>query len=222
MHKIDRRTCLTSLAIASTLPAWRASAVGQTIDAVRETEHFFCRLAPPFPYIDSQRDNKAFAFGKGQIFLSDDNCKTWGYAHEFAECEKITFSCILGNGNVLFATQEKLYLSTDNLNSFREVVVQHRDGREYRPHVPRDPNNPGWYFHPLDGIHTWEVDGKEILVWGNYCNVIGGHVPINIYYSTDQGETVKLAYSFGQNPYFQEKGITAEKFLGDPSNKIIC
>ena len=27
-----------------------------------ETDHFFYRLAPEGPYIDSQRDNKAFAF----------------------------------------------------------------------------------------------------------------------------------------------------------------
>ena len=29
-----------------------------------ETEHFWYRLAPADPYIDSQRDNKAFAFRK--------------------------------------------------------------------------------------------------------------------------------------------------------------
>ena len=26
-----------------------------------------------------------------------------------------------------------------------------------------------------------------MLVWGNYCNVTGGAVPVNIYYSTDNG-----------------------------------
>ena len=35
---------------------------------------------------------------------------------------------------------------------------------------------------------------------GDYCNVLGGAVPVNIYYSTDSGQTVKIAYSFGQNP----------------------
>ena len=46
-------------------------------------------------------------------------------------------------------------------------------------------------------------------MWGNYCNVLGGPVPVNIYYSTDGGETVKIAYSFGRNPNFQEKGRRA-------------
>jgi hypothetical protein len=43
-----------------------------------------------------------------------------------------------------------------------------------------------------------------MLVWGNYCNLLGGPVPVNIYYSTDGGETVTLAYSLGRNPKFRE------------------
>ena len=64
------------------------------------------------------------------------------------------------------------------------------------------------------------MNGAEMLVWGNYCNVIGGPVPVNIYYSTDSGETVKLAYSFGQNPDFQQKDTTT--LLGDAKNPLIC
>ncbi len=61
-----------------------------------------------------------------------------------------------------------------------------------------------------------------MLVWGNYCNVLGGPVPVNIYYSTDGGQTVKIAYSFGRNPHFQEKGTELASFLGDPGNEVIC
>jgi hypothetical protein len=128
----------------------------------------------------------------------------------------------LKNGNVLFATREKLFLSTDNLKTHRQIIVQNRDGSAYLPHTPKDPEQPGWYFHPLDGIHTWDIDGKEMLVWGNYCNVLGGPVPVNIYYSTDGGETVKIAYSFGRNPSFQEKGADPATYLGDPNNPIFC
>ncbi len=59
-------------------------------------------------------------------------------------------------------------------------------------------------------------------MWGNYCNVLGGPVPVNIYYSTDGGQTVKIAYSFGRNPRFQEKGTEPGSFLGDPTNSVIC
>jgi hypothetical protein len=190
--------------------------------AIRETEHFWFRLAPEGPYIDSQRDHKAFGFGGGKIFLSEDNAKSWAHSSPFADADNITFSCLLKNGNVIFATRNKLFLSTDNLRTHREIVVKNRDGSDYLPHTPKNPDLPGWYFHPLDGIHTWDIDGREMLVWGNYCNVLGGPVPVNIYYSTDGGETVKIAYSFGRNPNFQEKGTPADEHLGDPKNRVIC
>ena len=109
---------------------------------------------------------------------------------------------------MLFATREKLFLEHRQSQDASRETVKDRQGtsREYLPHTPQNPELPGWYFHPLDGIHTWDIDGSEMLVWGTYCNVLGGPVPVNIYYSTDGGETVKIAYSFGRNPNFQEKG----------------
>ena len=186
------------------------------------TDHFWYRLAPEGPYIDSQRGDKAFGFGFGKIFLSEDSGRTWTHDAIFRDADNITFSCILKNGNILFATRTRLFLSTDNLKSYRQVIVQDADGNDYLPHQPLDPEKPGWYFHPLDGVHTWDVDGKEMVVWGNYCNVLGGAVPINIYYSTDQGQTVKIAYSFGQNPVFQQKGASDRDLLGDPNNPVVC
>jgi hypothetical protein len=191
-------------------------------DAVRETEHFWCRLAAEGPYVDSQRDHRAFGFGEGKIYLSEDNARSWAHSAAFDDADNITFSCLLKNGNVLFATRERLFLSTDNLKTYRPVIVKNRDGGDYLPHKAQNPDALGWYFHPLDGIHTWDVDGRELLVWGNYCNVLGGPVPVNIYYSTDGGETVKLAYSFGRNPHFQEKGTDPKAWLGDPQNPLIC
>ena len=135
--------------------------------------------------------------------------KTWAHSAAFPDAENITFSCILKNGNILFATREKLFLSTDNLKTHRQIIVKDREGSDYLPHTPQNPDQPGWYFHPLDGVHTWDIDGSEMLVWGNYCNVLGGPVPVNIYYSTDSGQTVKIAYSFGRNPTFPGEGHRA-------------
>src|SRR3954463_5239464 len=78
---------------------------------IGENEHFWYRLAPDGPYIDSHRDNKAFGFGDGKIYLSEDNGKTWPHSAPFPEDQNITFSVLLKNGNVLFATREKLFLS---------------------------------------------------------------------------------------------------------------
>jgi len=196
----------------------RAAAPGK----VGETKHFHYRLAPAGPYIDSQRDNLAFGFGEGKISLSEDCGGSWARSTPFPDAENITFSCFLKNGNIIFATREKLFLSNDGLKTFHPITVKDRQGKDYVPHTPKDPNLPGWYFHPLDGMHTWEIDGREILVWGNYCNVQGGPVPVNIFYSTDGGETVKIAYSFGRNPSFQEKGNKPESFLGEITTPVLA
>jgi hypothetical protein len=190
------------------------------------TDHFWYRLAPAGPYVDSQRGNKAFGFTEGKILLSEDNGRTWPYSSPFPEAQQITFSYILKNGNVLFATSAKLYLSTDNLKTYRPITVKRADGTDYLPHTPQNADHPGWYFHSLSGVSAWEVHGVEMLVWGNYCNVLGGATPVNIYYSTDSGQTVKIAYAFGQNPYYRDNGSagggSSGTLLGDPGNPVIC
>lgn len=185
------------------------------------TEHFWYRLGPKEIYIDSQRGDLAFGYAPGKILLSKDNGRTWPQSLPFADAERITFSHILKNGNVLFATEAKIYVSTDGLKSYREITVKAADGSDYIPHTPQKPDAPGWYFHPLQGDISWDVNGKEMMVWGNYANVLGGAAPVNIYYSTDSGCTVKIAYAFGQNPQWRDGGKTGTP-LGDPSNPVIC
>jgi len=190
------------------------------------TDHFWYRPQPAGRYIDTQRDNKAFGFTDEAIFLSEDNAGTWPHRMAFPKARHITFSAILKNGNILFATRSTLYISTDNLKTIRPITVQDAGGADYIPHKPKNPEYPGWYFHPLDGVHTWEVNGVDMLVWGNYCNVLGGAAPVNIYYSVDNGQTVKIAYAFGQNPGYRDNGSagggSTGALLGDPRNPVIC
>jgi len=189
------------------------------------TDHFWYRQPSGDPYIDSQRGNKAFGFADGTIFLSEDNGRTWPHSIAFPEANHITFSCILNNGNILFGTGSKLYLSTDNLKTYEPITMKDIDGSDYIPHTPQNADHPGWYFHTLTGINSWDVNGVEMLVWGNYCNVLGGAAPVNIYYSTDNGHTVKLAYAFGQNPYFRDNGSAGGgatgTLLGNADNPVL-
>lgn len=191
-----------------------------------ETEHFWYRLGPEDRYIDSQLDNKAFAYADGKVMLSEDNGNTWPHVLDFPDARNITFSCILKGGNIVFATGAKLYVSTDNLHSCEEVTVKDVDGSDYLPHTPKDPERPGWYFHTLPGTNSFDVNGNEMLIWGNYCNVLGGAAPVNIYYSIDGGQTVKLAYAFGQNPYTRDNGSPGGgpegTLLGNPDNPVRC
>jgi hypothetical protein len=190
------------------------------------TDHFWYRLQAPGPYIDSQRDNKALGREEQALVLSEDNGRTWPHRLAFPDAPLLSFSHILKNGNVLFATGAKLFISTDNLKTYKPVVLKDAKGNEYVPHTPRNPENPGWYFHTLCGVISWEIGGKEMLVWGNYCNVLGGATPVNIYYSTDNGQTVKIAYAFGQNPNFCDNGSKGGgktgALLGNPDNPVIA
>ena len=93
------------------------------------TAHFWYRLQPAGPYIDSQRDNKAFGFTDGAVLLSEDNGRTWPYSMAFPDARQITFSHILKNGNILFSTGSQLYLSTDNLKTYQPITVKDADGR---------------------------------------------------------------------------------------------
>ena len=190
------------------------------------TDLFTYRLQSPDRYIDSQRGDKAFAYTDGMIFLSDDNGHTWPHNIAFPDAKKISFSHILKNGNVVFGTGTKLYVSTDSLKTYQQITVKAQDGSDYLPHTPQNSDKPGWYFHTLTGILSWDVNGKEMMVWGNYCNVVGGATPVNIYYSTDGGRTVKIAYACGQNPFFKDNGSDGGgktgTLLGNPGNKVVC
>ena len=206
--------------------AGRGAEPGASSPPCASNDHFWYRLQPEGPYIDSQRKNKAFGYTEGTILLSEDNGHTWPHKAAFPDAQQINFSCILNNGNVIFTTGAKLYLSTDSLKTYKPITVKKADGSDYVPHTPQNPANPGWYFHTLSGMNSWDVKGKEMLVWGNYCNVLGGATPVNIYYSTDHGQTVKIAYAFGQNPNFQDNGSPGGgktgTLLGDPNNPLIC
>lgn len=191
-----------------------------------ETDHFWYRVEKGLPYIDSHRGNRAFGHGDGEVCLSEDCGKTWPHSADFPEADQVTFSCILENGDVLFATLAELFLGTDNLQTIEPITVQNVDGSDYVPHKPLDPERPGWYFHSLSGQNRWNVNGSEMVVWGNYCNVAGGAAPVNIYYTTDGGRKVKIAYAFGQSPYWQEKdadgNVRPGPMLGNPDNPVLC
>ncbi|MBW7891704.1 MAG: hypothetical protein H3C48_11925, partial [Chitinophagaceae bacterium] len=145
------------------------------------TKDFWYRRVSEGPFIDTQLGNLAFGFTDDQIMLSHDNCHTWSDRLNFWDAKNVTFSHIFRNGNILIGTRNRLYLSTDNLKTLKEIAVKNPDGSDYLPHVPKHPDYPGWYFFTLPGENSWMINGKEMLVWGNYSNVEGGAVPVNIY-----------------------------------------
>lgn len=223
---VNRRQFISTLAPAAgglLLPSTKL--FGSPSPRTPSTKHFWYKRISDGPYIDTQFGNQAFGFTADTIFLSEDNSHSWPCQLGFWDAANITFSHIFQNGNILFATRNRLYLASDKLQTIKEIIVKNPDGSDYLPHVPRNPEYPGWYFMSLSGVNSWIVDGKEILVWGNYANVAGGAVPVNIYYSVDNGNTVKTAYTFGQNPYYRDNGATGGSdgaLLGNAGNPHFC
>jgi hypothetical protein len=153
---LTRRRFLGAVAAtvgASLLPAriGLGAKAGVSPAECSSTDHFWYRLQPAGRYIDSQRGKKAFAYAEGMLLLSNDNGHTWQRSLAFPDAQRITFSHILKNGNIVFATRSKLYLSTDSLKSYRPITVKALDGSDHLPHTPQNPANPGWYFHTLPG-----------------------------------------------------------------------
>ncbi len=184
---------------------------------IRETEHFWCHLAPEGPYIDSQRDHKAFGFGEGKIFYSEDNAKSWAHSTpRLPMPDNITFSCFLKNGNILFATRKQVVLEH---GQSQDPSRDHRQGparsRLHSAHA-EEPRSAGLVLSSARRIHTWTSTSRDARV-GELLQRARRARPVNIYYSTDGGETVKIAYSFGRNPKFQEPDTDPANYLGDPT-----
>ena len=178
----SRRRFLAAAGGTSSLLFPGINAIGAAKKGVSETDHFWYKTAPADgPYIDTQRGSKAFGFRDGKIFMSEDNGSSWPHENILADAENIMFSCFLENGNLVFATLNKIFLSKDNLKTYEEISVKDRDGSDYSRHTSLDPEKPGSYFYSLDGIHTHQVEGSEMMIWGNYCNVRKGAVPVNIF-----------------------------------------
>lgn len=197
------------------------------VQQLGETNPFWYRLTDSSVYVVTQRGARALGSSAGKLHLSTDNAKTWPTELAFTDAAKVQFAHLFENGNILFATETKIYLSTNDLASYSEITVKDETGADYTPHTPANSSNPGWYFYSFVADNSATVPGVgELLVWGNYCGVVGGAAPVNIYYSADNGVSVKTAYRFGQNPNRRDDGTaeggTTGTLLGDSGNSVIA
>lgn len=125
----------------------------------------------------------------------------------FADAQSMRFGHIFSNGNVLFAINNKIYKSTDQLVSYSLVTVLDTDDSPY------SLSSAGEYFTALSQPRAIIINNQELIVWGNYANVFSAAVALNVYQAFDDC-SVKVAYKFGVHP--NRPGV------GDPSNPIVC
>jgi hypothetical protein len=175
-------------------------------------------------WIIAQRDNISLAIKTNTLEVSVDNSQTWGTSTTYADYDKIQSAHIFRNGNILLQQNDnKLILTDYTLSSTEEISVYDSSGSLYTPHTPANASYPGAYYYTHR--YTTNTDETDVYCWGNYGNVNQGATPTNIYYTTDYGKTVKIAYEFGQNSARTDDGTsssgTGGTLLGDSGNSVV-
>lgn len=190
-------------------------------------------------FVLATRGSYQFGTDNRYLYWSDDNGKTWinqkDWGNQYSGHQApiynkaIDFSFIFADGTVIFSVGSVLYRSTDKLLNISTVTVYNADGvTPYTIHTPANAIYPGQYFSSYTVKSSEDVDGNEMLIWGNYCNNASNRIgvaPVNIWYTIDKGVTVKTAYQFGQNPNFRDNGTAGGStstgtLLGDALNPL--
>lgn len=172
----------------------------------------------------AQNGNYKFANNYSTIYFSSDGGENWT-SKAFTGAYNIKFAHVFSNGNIIFADRTKMYASTDGMANYVEITVYDTDGTTpYVAHTPISATYPGNYFQMLDVSDVSVVAEREMIVWGNYCNVTGGATPVNIYHAFDDVLSAQVAYKFGQNPFKKDNGLTGGgttgNLLGDATNPL--
>lgn len=130
-----------------------------------------------------------------------------------------------GTTGLIFSTGVPTTLKIDNVQAKKLTGTT----PDLVKHTPVNATYPGIYFgaiHP----RSFMQDSTEILLWGTYWqsqdDAGAGAVPINLYYTADQGQTVKCCYHFGDNTQERDDGTAfsgaSGGVVGDLTNSYIC
>lgn len=142
-------------------------------------------------------DNKYLAFNNSKLFLFQIlGNKIYLRSLDVPGVEKIEFAYIFKSGNILFCDYKNAYYSHDNLLTFHKSNILDVDDKQY---LADDHGN--FFSLGIDGRQI--IDGKEIRVWDNYTNYgawqpgISRSEQVQVWYTIDEGKTIKVAYKFG-------------------------
>lgn len=187
------------------------------------------------------RGTYQFATDNTYLYWSDDSGKTWINQNNWGVQTNINlsvplpiynknvdFAYIFSDGTLIFSCGNILYRTTDKLVTINPVTVYESDGvTPYTIHTPSNAARGGNYFSSFVIKSHEQVNGSDILVWGNYANNLDGLVgaaPLNLWYTIDNGATVKIAYEYGQNPNKRDDGSVGGgatgTLLGDAGNAL--
>ena len=136
------------------------------------------------------REDFTVKYVDGVISLSRDGGVSYHRSIEVGDIDLLHVH-VFEDESLFFADHGACYYSHD-WEAFHESTVLDIDGEEFVPYTLH-------HFTMNMGADTYRqiVDGQEMLVWGNYCyQGYSEYESVNVWYTTDRGETVKTAYSF--------------------------
>lgn len=143
--------------------------------------------------IRAQRASKKLAFDYATkiLSLSLDNGTTYPITLDLTGIATIiTDAYIYANGDITFASHTKHYYSIDNLATYHESTTLGINGLTF---IPSTYNN----FRSTTSDNFTFFGSQEFRIWGCYSVDIGTiNTNINIWFSFDNGVTVKSVYKF--------------------------
>lgn len=137
-------------------------------------------------------DNMLLSHSGDMLLLSKNGGKSYDYAISTEGLGIIKYLHIFRDGSLMFCTDQKCYYTHDWLD-YHESTVLDINGD---PFVPSKYDN---FTLMKKNKERQIVNGKEMLVWGNYSNSNDTQYEnINVWYTLDKGKTIKSCYKFGE------------------------
>lgn len=159
------------------------------------------------------RGNKVLGIYNGYLWLSEDYGVTFTKKIYRPDITEIKHSYISEEGNVMICTGNRIFNSLDNFKTLQEVFVSDTNGNRLNLSIYPDD-----CFKVHLNVEPLYVNGRELVVWGNYVNFYNGlrnTTPVNVFYSDDGLRSFKIAYSFGADSAYGNISL-------NPSNPTFC
>lgn len=126
----------------------------------------------------------------------------------------LRFAYVFKNGTLLVCDHKKAYY-TDNWTSWTESTCLGLDGNAY---VPTDYDTFTVEHRPARVI----IDGTELLVFGNYNITDESNNRDVIWYTKDNGHTLKVAYEFNVSGTLSIRHIHGVYYCAKQDNFWVC
>lgn len=152
-------------------------------------------------------DEMLINYTGNSLLLSEDEGRTYPKQLDISNVGIIKYIHLFDNGHVLIADHQKCYYSHDWV-TLNESQVFDYDGSVY---IPEEYDN---FTNYRNSSEKMIIAGQEVACWGNYSTVAGVEYTdkVKVWYTADEGVTVKCCYVFNTPSTIQTRHIHAVDF----------